>query len=213
MRVHLAWVSVVSVLTLQALHPADAAAQGAGNAVQERVIVKQVVVAAPLAQVWAAWTTREGVISFFAPEARIEPRPGGSFEVYFDPGAPAGLKGADGMRVLAVQPMKMLSFTWNAPPHLPEARAQLTSVVVRLDAIDERTTRIALHHSGWGDGGEWDRAHAYFDRAWGGVLGNLKRRFEVGPFDWAPWLAQLERARADAAARAASAASGTGTRP
>jgi uncharacterized protein YndB with AHSA1/START domain len=162
----------------------------------ERAIDKEVVVAAPVDQVWATWTTREGIRSFFAPEAVVEPRVGGLFEMQFDPGAAPGDRGADGMRFMALQPPRMLSFEWNAPPSLPAARAQRTFVVVRLVPVDDKTTRVTLHHTGWGDGGEWDRAYSYFDRAWGGVLGNLKKRFDSGPVDWTPWLQQLEKMRA-----------------
>ena len=59
-----------------------------------------------------------------------------------------------------------------------------------------------LHHTGWGDGGQWDQAFAYFDRAWGFVLGNLKARFERGPQDWSEWMANLRKAHAADAASA-----------
>jgi uncharacterized protein YndB with AHSA1/START domain len=180
---------------LLALAPAAAA---------ERAIDKNVVVAASLDQAWDAWTTREGITSFFAPDARIEPRVGGAFQVYMDPGAAPGMKGADDMRFLAVQPKKMISFDWNAPPHLAQARAQRTFVIVRFEPLEANATRITLHHTGWGDGGEWDKAYDYFDKAWSGVLGNLKKRFDSGPQDWTAWLAQLERWRAEAAAKAAA---------
>jgi len=164
----------------------------------ERAIDKQIEVVATLDQTWDAWTTREGIVSFFAPDAQIEAKVGGAFQVYFDPTAPAGSKGADDMRLLALQPKKMISFDWNAPPHLAEARAQRTFVVVRFEALSDRLTRVSLHHTGWGEGGQWDQAYAYFDRAWGGVLGNLKKRFDVGPQDWTEWLNQLRKMRADA---------------
>jgi uncharacterized protein YndB with AHSA1/START domain len=179
----------------------SAAAAGAA----ERAIDKSVLVPASVDQVWEAWTTRDGIVGFFAPDARIEPRPGGAFEIYIDPLAAPGARGADGMRYLALQPKQMLSFEWNAPPHLPEARAQRTFVVVRLAPAGERETRVTLHHTGWGDGGQWDQAYAYFDRAWGNVLGNLKKRFEQGPQDWSAWLAQLKAMHEQAAAKAASA--------
>jgi uncharacterized protein YndB with AHSA1/START domain len=166
----------------------------------ERAIDKEVLVAASVDQLWDAWTTRDGITSFFAPDARIEARVGGAFQIYFDPGAEAGQKGADDMRYLALQPKRMLSFDWNAPPHLAEARQQRTFVIVRLTPVDEKSTRVTLHHAGWGDGGEWDKAFIYFDRAWGFVLGNLKTRFEKGPIDWKPWLEQLQKGR-DAAKR------------
>jgi uncharacterized protein YndB with AHSA1/START domain len=164
----------------------------------ERAIDKQIEVAATLDQTWDAWTTREGIVSFFAPDAQVEAKAGGAFQVYFDPTAPAGSKGADDMRFLALQPKKMISFDWNAPPHLAEARTQRTFVVVRFEALGDKLTRVSLHHTGWGDGGQWDQAYAYFDRAWGSVLANLKKRFDSGPQDWTEWLNQLRKMRADA---------------
>ncbi len=165
----------------------------------ERSIDKQVVVNATLDQLWAAWTTREGIVSFFAPDAVIDARVGGAFHIHIDPGAPPGSKGADDMRYMALQPKRMLSFDWNAPPSLPGVRQQRSFVVLRFEALDERRSRLTLHHTGWGDGGEWDQAYAYFDRAWGNVLANLQKRFDSGPVDWTEWLAMLKKAREDAA--------------
>ena len=166
------------------------------NHAAERAIDKEVVVAAPVEAVWQDWTTKAGIESFFAPEAEIEPRVGGAFHVHIDPYAEPGMKGADDMRFMALQPMKMLSFDWNAPPSLPQARQQRTFVIVRLFDVDAKTTRVTLHHVGWGDGGEWDKTFAYFDRAWGNVLTNLKKRHETGPQDWREWREQLRRMHA-----------------
>jgi uncharacterized protein YndB with AHSA1/START domain len=188
MQIHPATGALAAVLATAAL-PAPAA---------ERALDKSVVVNATLDQTWQAWTTREGIVSFFAPDARVEARPGGPFEIYIDPGGAPGMKGADDMRVLAVQPKKLLSFEWNAPPHLPEARQQRTVVILRFEPVTDTTTRVRLHHVGWGDGGQWDQAYAYFDRAWGHVLGNLQKRFDSGPVDWTAWLQQLEAMRAAA---------------
>ena len=158
---------------------------------QDKAIQKEAVIAAPVAEVWKAWTTSEGIQGFFAPEAVVDAKPDGRFFLHFNPYAPAGQKGADDMHVLAVQPLKMLSFTWNAPPHLPEARAQRTVVILRFEPEGEARTRLRLQHVGWGTGGQWDEAFAYFDRAWGRVLDSLAKRFAEGPVDWAPFLAKL----------------------
>jgi len=192
------WIALSLTVGLSACLSAHAA---------ERAIERSIEIAAPIDKAWDAWTTREGITSFFAPEAEIEARVGGAFHIHFDPGAPPGSKGADDMRFLALQPKKMISFDWNAPPSLPEARVQRTFVVVRFEPVDERSTRVRLHHTGWGDGGEWDKAYAYFDRAWTNVLDSLKKRFEQGPQDWRPWLEQLRKFREAAAAPPASAAS------
>src|SRR5215467_9927392 len=90
---------------------------------QERYVETEVRVKAPIDAVWLAWTTTEGIKTFFAPDAHVEARVDGPFEIYINPLAPPGMKGADNMRFLAIQDRKMLTFTWNAPPSLPEARA------------------------------------------------------------------------------------------
>jgi len=159
---------------------------------EERAVVKQVVVKAPVEAVWNAWTTTDGIKSFFAPDARIEARPDGPFEVYINPYAQPGMKGADNMRFLAVQDKKMISFTWNAPPSLPEARGQRTVAIVRFAPMGDNETQVTLTHLGWGDGGEWDKAYAYFDRSWGNVMANLQKRFVEGPIDWTEWLKQMK---------------------
>jgi len=166
----------------------------------ERSIDKDVVVAAPIQAVWQSWTTKAGIESFFAPEAEIDARVGGAFHIHINPYGEPGMKGADDMRFMALQAPTMLSFDWNAPPSLPEIRKQRTFVVVRLADVDGKSTRVSLHHTGWGTGGEWDKTFAYFDRAWGNVLASLKKRHETGPVDWTDWLARLKAPPAAASA-------------
>jgi uncharacterized protein YndB with AHSA1/START domain len=158
----------------------------------DRAITKEVVVRAGVSDVWKAWTTSEGIQSFFAPEAIVDPKPDGAFHIHIDPYGKPGMKGADDMRFLALQKERMLSFTWNAPPHLPEARMQRTVVILRFEPVTDTDTRVRLSHVGWGDGGEWDKTYAYFNGAWGNVLANLQKRFSEGPIDWTSWLQQLK---------------------
>ena len=151
----------------------------------ERVITNEINVPAPLAEVWRAWTTKEGAEGFFAPRCNIDLKPGGAYEMLFDLEAERGKQGGEGMVVLAVQPQRMLAFTWNAPPSLPSVRGQMTHVVIRLFETETGETHVTLRHDGWGEGDEWDAAFQYFSRAWADVvLPRLRRRFERGPIDW-----------------------------
>jgi uncharacterized protein YndB with AHSA1/START domain len=148
---------------------------------------KQTVVAAPVPEVWTAFTTSEGAQTFFAPAARIRLEMGGPYELFFDPSAPEGERGSEGMRILAYLPQEMLAFEWNAPPKFPEIRdaGRRTFVVVQLRDAGGGRTRVRLHHLGWGDGGRWREVRDYFDKAWDHVLRSLVRRFQAGPIDWA----------------------------
>jgi uncharacterized protein YndB with AHSA1/START domain len=159
----------------------------------EPAIALSVTVKAPVSAVWKAWTSSDGLVSFFAPEAEVDPRPDGAFHVYMDPFAKPGMKGADTMQVLALEPEQMLSFTWNAPPHLPQARAQRTVVILRFTPVGDGT-ELTLTHLGWGSSGEWPAARTYFEKAWPNVLKNLQTLFETGQvYDWTAWREQLKQ--------------------
>lgn len=151
----------------------------------DRVLRTTLELAAPVDQVWALWTTEAGVTSFFAPGARIEPRVEGAYEIYFNPAAPPGQRGADGMQILVFQPSRRLAFTWNAPATLPEMRGQRTVVYIDFEPAGEGRTRLTFTHAGWGEGADWDAAYDYFDKAWNGfVLPMLQYRVANGPVDW-----------------------------
>ncbi len=172
----------------------------------DRAIFEKITVKANVDDVWRAWTTTEGIKTFFAPDAKVELRVDGPFEIYINPLAETGQKGAEDMRILAFQDRKMLTFTWNAPPFLPEVRKQRTVVIVRFISRGDSLTDVTLQHVGWGDGSggkgsgdngaEWDKAFDYFTKAWPSVMKNLKKRFDDGPVDWKPWLEQLKRGQA-----------------
>lgn len=82
----------------------------------ERSVDKEIVIKASLEQAWAAWTTKEGITRFFAPDAEIDPRVGGAFHTFINRLGGPGEKGADDMHYLALLPRGMLSFDWNAHP-------------------------------------------------------------------------------------------------
>lgn len=157
-------------------------AGGAARAAPPAPLRKEVIVDAPVAEVWAAWSTSAGAQTFFAPRVDIELARGGRYEVWFSPDAPPGQRGAEGLHVLAYVPGEMLAFEWSAPPAFPAIRERgaSTFVVVQLAPAGARRTRVVLSHLGWGEGRDWDQVRAYFARAWDVVLGRLQTRFARG---------------------------------
>jgi uncharacterized protein YndB with AHSA1/START domain/uncharacterized protein YciI len=143
----------------------------------DRVLRKEISVGASLDSVWDAWTTSDGVRSFFGEDANVELRVGGPYEVYFNMEVPYGQRGAEGCKVLSYLPREMLSFEWNAPPSFGELRNQHTRVVLQFEQIDSGKTRVTFSQVGWGSGEEWDKLYDYFDKAWSSVLTNLQSRF------------------------------------
>ncbi len=152
-------------------------------------VVKEVEVRAVPGEVWKAWATGAGAKTFFAPDAKIEAKPGGAYELYFGPEEPAGKRGSEGCTVVSAAALKKLVFTWNFPPSIPALRdaKALTQVTVELFA-QGKTTKVKLTQTGWKEGADWEKGRAYFDRAWGVVLDRLAHRFRRGPLDWKqPW--------------------------
>ena len=151
---------------------------------EKSIRVKQSV-NANINDVWNAWTTEEGIKSFFAPACNLDLRVGGAYEMLWDLNEEPGLQGGEGLTIMALQPPKMLSFTWNAPPLYPNVRGQLTHVIVRFDELGENETKVTLNHDGWGEGEEWEEVYDYFVVGWKDVvLPRLKSMFDEGPFDW-----------------------------
>ena len=150
---------------------------------ESKVLKKDAIVAASPQQVWKAWTTREGVQGFFAPDARIELKVGGAYEILFDPDQPKGKQGSEGCKLVEVVPERRLSFSWSFPPHLP-IRDERTTCTVDLEPAPGGKTRVAFCSTGWKEGKAWDEGFAYFERAWSIVFRRLEHLFAVGPVDW-----------------------------
>jgi uncharacterized protein YndB with AHSA1/START domain len=153
---------------------------GQGAKAMERAIEKSVMVKASPSEVWNSWTSSQGVREFLGVDSYIELKFGGRYEILFDNKPPVGLQGSEGCQILSYVPERMLSFTWNAPPSLPEMRNQKTFVVIQLTQGKDGT-QVDLRQGGIGKGAGWDKYYDYFNKAWDSVLHALKERYEQGP--------------------------------
>ncbi len=133
---------------------------------------------APVADVWKAWTTADGIESFFAPKAaKVEPYPGGAFELWFGVNLPEGTRGSEGCKVHSVKPMEQFVFEWNAPPTIPTIRPLRTLVYLDFKPLPDNRTEVTLRNFGYGEGEDWAKAKAYFQNAWPSVMAALEKRF------------------------------------
>jgi uncharacterized protein YndB with AHSA1/START domain len=136
---------------------------------KERVVSLAITINASVDSVWSRLSSEKGMQKFFAPVCRFEPKPLGLMEIHFAPNAPAGQRGAENIRVLAIQEKNMLSFTWDAPPQWPQIREQRTVVIIRLHKIETSKTLVTLTQTGWGAGAEWDVVYDYFGKGLGRI--------------------------------------------
>lgn len=131
-------------IALWLMHPATAQSLAPDIAVTK-------VISAPVADAWKAWTTVEGIESFFAPKAaQVVPEPGGPFELWFGLDHPEGSRGSEGCLSHSVVPLRELVFEWNAPPTIPTIRRLRTLVYLNFEPVDGNQTSLTLRNFGYG---------------------------------------------------------------
>ncbi len=146
---------------------------------------KEVVLSVPLREVWNAWTTSEGVMTFLAPKANVQLVIGGPYEMYFDLNLPLGFQGTEGCKVLGFDSTRGLAFDFLAPPQFPNVRRLRSRVDLQFEEVQRGgVVRVSLTHSGFLEGEEWDEYFEFSSWSWDLAMRRLQYRFQSGPIDW-----------------------------
>lgn len=130
---------------------------------------------------WYAWTISDRVTKWFSPEANIDPRVGGAYELFFDPSNHDHMS-TKGCKVIDLREKELLQFTWKGPDDFAPTMNRddaLTKVTVTFEAIGD-ATKVTVEHIGWGEGEEWEKARNWHKVAWTQVLDSLYQVFESG---------------------------------
>src|SRR5438309_4453679 len=101
-----------------------------------KILRKEAITSALIADVWTIWTTNEGITSFLAPKANIKLEDQGPYEIFFDPEAPLGFRGTEGCKILRPDQMKTLSVEWKALHQFPNVRRQKTQVDIYFTRVE-----------------------------------------------------------------------------
>jgi len=160
---------------------------------------QRVVVNAPLAAVWQALTTSEGWRGWAAPFAVVDFRLGGFIETSYRMDAQAGSPENIRNQILAYLPKRMFAIrNVQAPPKaafdVPTFQSMHT--IVLLEPATDRSTTVAFVQPGFRSGEPYDTVLKHFRWGNGWTLEQLKKRFEVGPVDWARLAAEAQKAAA-----------------
>jgi uncharacterized protein YndB with AHSA1/START domain len=144
----------------------------------EKALRFAVTVPAPLDEVWAAFTTKEGLQTWLWEDVRVDLRPGGDWIVQYTPTATGG------GTIVSFEPRREIVFRALAPERFPTVRQTRTTAAFGFQAEGPSATRVTLLQTGWQAGEEWDAAHAYLAKGNAQLLAQLHRRFVSGPIDW-----------------------------
>ncbi|MCW5776708.1 MAG: SRPBCC domain-containing protein [Phycisphaeraceae bacterium] len=195
------WIAVVVALFVVCT---CAAAQDA------RVKEWVVVVDGPVAEVWDAFTTKEGMESWAVPlVGECDFRVGGVMRTNYNPEAGPDDPGWITHHILAYEPRRMYAGRFDAPPNTPMVRiAEQVWSVTTFEPVGESRTRVRLAMCGWGEGPEWQAAEEFFERGNQWTFERLRARFpgaarapaarvgeELHRFAGGEWI--LENRRAD----------------
>jgi uncharacterized protein YndB with AHSA1/START domain len=136
----------------------------------------ELLIPAPVHDVWQAFTTEQGLSSWLAPDVSVELKPGGDWPVKF-PGSTGG------GTIVSFVPEKEIVINALAPDRFPHVRAARTRATFTFTA-EENSTLVTLSQTGWRSGAEWDAAYEYLAAGNAQMLAMLHHRFVAGPTDW-----------------------------
>lgn len=152
------------------------------NAAGERLLVETVLIDAPLAEVWKAYTTPAILQAWMAPVVDIDLRAGGQIRSHYNPDAELGDPGTNVLHIVNWVPERVLTLkaeigeNW---PELLERDAENLMNVVLFEAVGDERTRIESYGLGYGDDEEYDTLLNFFAQANRGLYQKLKAVVEA----------------------------------
>lgn len=190
MREHLIWPALAalalagSALAADAPHVKDSSFTEPNG---ERVLQESIVVEAPAACAWKAFTDEATIRAWNAPLVHIDLRNGGTIEESYDAKAVLGGPQTIRHRIITYLPGRLLVLrNISAPPGLPGAELYPTIIqIVTLDPLDDNQTLVTLSGAGYGAGDAYDKLYGFFRQGNAEYLASLKTLCEPAPADGA----------------------------
>jgi uncharacterized protein YndB with AHSA1/START domain len=157
-----------------------------------RVQQLEVVVAAPVAKVWDAFTTDKGFTGWAVPVAHITLGNDGMMESSYLPAAKIGDPDNIRNQIVAYVPERLLVIhnvhVPKGAPFKPEIIDKIRTVV-ELEDLGDGRTRIVESGVGYGEGADFDAMYKHFSDGNAEEFGDLVKYLASGPVDWKTELA------------------------
>ena len=145
---------------------------------ERRALHWDTIVHAPVQDVWDAFTTREGLESWMVPRADVDLRIDGMVRTNHNAAANPDDAGWSAHRILAYEPLRMISTRAASPEDAPEPEvARASWNVIRFESLSDRLTRVTIVACGWGEGSEWDAAAQRLREGNAWAFERLQQRF------------------------------------
>lgn len=147
----------------------------------ENPIVVEGVVHGSLDEVWAAWTTKQGLESWLVPHADIDMKIGGKMLTHYDRKGKLGDPRTIENTIISFDPKRMLSIRVTKPPHgfpFPNAIKNAWSVLY-LEKAGPDATKVTVVMLGYTNDEESLKMRKHFE--WGNdfTLKKMQKYFEA----------------------------------
>ncbi|MDQ2860324.1 MAG: SRPBCC domain-containing protein [Pseudomonadota bacterium] len=165
-------------MAAEALHVTDSSFSEPGG---DRVLQESIVVEAPAARVWKAFTDEATIRAWNAPLVHVDLRDGGTIEEGDDPTAALGGPANVRHRIITYLPGRLLVLrNIAAPATLPGGELYPTIVqIVSLEPLTDKETLVTLSGSGYGTSAAYDRLYDVLRAHNGAYLVSLKTLCET----------------------------------
>jgi uncharacterized protein YndB with AHSA1/START domain len=130
-------------------------------------------------EVFRAVTDPEQIAKWFAPYARVDPRPGGEYVISWDPEMQGGgvISVWDPPKHFAESSERSVAYNREGKP-VDTGVAQKIVVDYYIEAIGDGMTRLRLVQSGFGPEAAWDDEYEATKTGWADFLKKLKEILE-----------------------------------
>jgi uncharacterized protein YndB with AHSA1/START domain len=147
----------------------------------ELILIQEVSFAAPVEDVWRAYTTAEGWTAWASPKAEIDLRVGGTIRTAYQ--GEIGGSNTNTLHIVNYVPERLLtlraelSTSW---PEIMQEDAERLSNVILFDETADGVTHIQSYGIGYTDAPEYEQLMGFFIKANEGLYQNLKVYLETG---------------------------------
>lgn len=147
----------------------------------ELILEQEVSFAAPVENVWRAYTTAEGWTAWASPKAEIDLRVGGTIRTAYE--GEIGDSSTNTLHIINYVPNRLLSLRADVSSSWPEIMqedAEKLSNVILFEEIADGVTRVQSFGIGYTDAPEYDQLMKFFIKANESLYENLRIYLETG---------------------------------
>jgi len=140
-------------------------------------LIHEMIIDAPLADVWAAFTVEEHITQWMVPMAEVDFHIGGTLRTNYKPDGVIGDENTIEHTFLAFEHERMLAMQVTKCPADFPFREEVKHMwsVMYFDPITPDRTYLRIAGIGYGTGGNWDRMRAFFKQGNAWELQQLKQ--------------------------------------